>query len=434
MSEESIKKNIEIVSDYFEGIKKLYSDFDFFKSESITAIRQKVALVKIYGLSFNLAWSLRYAIDRMMAYKDMLSNTLLYDYWEDNNKTLDDFRYAARELEDFINRVIEPLSISVTGEDRIEKEMKEGEGDEEIKLLIEDNNYLLNLSQDLASNGPKILHVISFYLQHARKLLVEIRNIRLNRTDSEYTLLFEREFKEFLTTDEWNDLSESFVNTTITMKFRGTDPTKDQLYNMRDDEFTLMTELRKELGQFDAYLSDSGKLARHIINKEIRHNVNNPIMELFGYLGRINLIDRWITALEEELPLMESFEGESPSAALTFSARLSEKRLKSLLPKIEELFGKRNAIDWICLYHVLVYRNYISCDDFKLFARWLNQAIGRIIISDANIRQIKLSYWAKEAKRMWTIKGLHEWRNTAKADNQYRDFEMLCDNINEIIK
>ena len=74
------------------------------------------------------------------------------------------------------------------------------------------------------------------------------------------------------------------------------------------------------------------------------------------------------------------------------------------------------------------------CDDFKFFARWINETAGREIISEVNIRQIKMSYWAKEADRMWTIDGLHKWRNSAKADSQYRDYELLCDQINELIK
>lgn len=434
MSEDSIKKNLDIINSYFDGMHKLYSDVDYFTTECINAIKEKTAVVKIYGLGFNLAWSLRYTINKMIAYQNMLINTLLYDYWEENKNEVDHFSQMSAELEDFINSNLEPLSIKIKGADSIEKEIPEDEEDEEIKLLIEDNEYLLNLSQDLVTNGPKLLHLIIFYLNHARRILIEIRNIRLNRTENDYALLFEREFKEYLTTDIWNELRDSFISTTISIKYRGNEPSVDQLIQMRDNEFGLMMVSRKELGPFDAYLSDPAKLARHIVNKEIEHNVKNPVIDLFGSLGRMKLIDRWISDIQDETPLMEHFEGLKPNEAITFTERMSEDRLKNLWPKIEEVYNERSAIDLVCLYHVLLYRKCIMCDDFKFFARWINETADKEIISEVNIRQIKMSYWAKEADRIWTIDGFHKWRNSAKADSQYRDYELLCDQINELIK
>lgn len=432
MSEDSIKRGIDVVNQFFECMEKLNSEVSYFENECTITIIQREAFFKVYGLSYNLAWTLRRVIYRIEEYGEVLRNTLLYDYWEKNEQYIKDVQYLAKKLEDFITQSLEPLSMDLLDDDWVGIDL--GDDDEAAKVLIEDNEYLENLSKDLSSNCGKIYQIILFYIRFIHKQLIEIRNIRLNRNESDYTLLFDREFKEFLTTDVWNELRDSFINTTISIKYRGNEPTVDQLLQMRDNEFELMMELRKELGSFDAYLSDTGKLARHIVNKEIKHNVNNPVIDLFGCLGRMKLIDQWISAIQEEAPLMEAFEGTSPSEAITFSDRLSEERLKILWPKIEEIYQKRKAIDWVCFYHVLVYRNYVSCDDFKFIARWINETSGREIISEVNIRQIKMSYWAKEAKRMWTIEGFHKWRDSGKADGQYRDFELLCIELNDIIK
>lgn len=432
MSEDSIKRGIDIVNQFFECMEKLNSEVSYFENECTITIIQREAFFKVYGLSYNLAWTLRRVIYRIEEYGEVLRNTLLYDYWEKNEQFIKDINYLAKRLEDFIMQSLEPLSMELLDDDWVGIDL--GDDDEAAKVLIEDNEYLENLSRDLSSNCGKIYQIILFYIRYILKQLIEIRNIRLNRTESDYNLLFDREFKEYLTTDIWNELRDSFISTTISIKYRGNEPTVDQLLQMRDNEFEMMMELRKELGQFDAYLSDTGKLARHLVNKEIKHNVNNPIIDLFGCLGRMKLIDQWILAIQEEAPLMEAFEGSSPSEAITFSERLSEERLKSLWPKIEEVYLQRKAIDWVCFYHVLVFRNYVSCDDFKFFARWINETSGREIISEVNIRQIKMSYWAKEAKRMWTIEGFHKWRDSGKADSQYRDFELLCIELNDIIK
>lgn len=431
MSEEGIKRGIGVIEQFFKSMEKLDSDAKYFVSECKSAIEQQEASIKIYALAFNFAWTLRYTIHRLQEYEDVLRNTLLYDYFEENQKKVDDFGYLTRYLENFISGSLVSIYIEIDNDDQTEIEIDDNEGDNNI---IEDHEYLETLSKDLSANGGKILHIIPYYLLYINKKLIEIRNIRRNRTDNDYLYLFEREFKEFLTTDSWNDLQVSFIDTTISIKYRGIEPTIDQLQDMRDNEFAIMTELRKDLGSFDAYLKDKSKLARHIVNREIKHNSNNSVMELFSCLGRMKLIDDWLRDINEEAPLMEAYADTSPSDTITFSERLSEERLKSLWPQIEEIYNNRKAIDWVCFYHVLVYRNYISCDDFKLFARWINETSGREVISEVNIRQIKMSYWAKEAKRMWTIDGLHNWRNTAKADSQYRDFELLGDEINELIK
>ena len=432
MSEDSIKRGIDVVNQFFECMEKLNSEVAYFEEECRIAIIQKEAFFKVYGLSYNLAWTLRRVICRIEEYGEVLRNTLLYDYWEKNGQYIKDVNYLANRLEAFITQSLEPLSTELLDNDWVEIDL--GDDDEAAKVLIEDNEYLENLSKDFSSNSVKIYRMILFYIRYVLKQLIEIKNIRLSRNESDYTLLFDREFKEYLTTDVWNELRDSFISTTISIKYRGNEPTVDQLIQMRDNEFGLMMVLRKDLGPFDAYLSDTAKLARHIVNKEIEHNVKNPVIDLFGCLGRMKLIDQWISDIQNEAPLMEHFEGSKPSEAITFTERMSENRLKSLWPEIEEVYKERNVIDLVCLYHVLLCRKCIMCDDFKFFARWINETADKEIISEVNIRQIKMSYWVKEADHIWTIDGLHKYRNSVKADSQYRDYELLCDQINELIK
>jgi hypothetical protein len=432
MSEDSIKRGIVIVNQFFECMEKLNSEVSYFKDECTTAIIQKEAFFKVYGLSYNLAWTLRRVICRIEEYGEVLRNTLLYDYWEKNDQYVKDVTYLAKGLEEFIAQSLEPYSMELLDDNYVEIDL--GDDDEAAKVQIGDNEYLENISKDLSSNCGKIYRMILFYIRYVLKQLIDIRNMRLNRTESDYTRLFDREFKEYLTTDAWNELRDSFIDTTVSIKYRGNDPSVDQLLQMRDNEFGLMMVLRKELGSFDAYLSDTAKLAKHLVNKEIKHDVKNPVLELFSCLGRMKLIDQWISEIQKEAPLMEHYEGSKPSETITFTERMSESRLKSLWPKIEEVYKERKAIDLVCLYHVLVLRKCIVCDDFKFFARWINETAGKKIISEGNIRQIKMSYWAKEADHIWTIDGLHKYRDSAKADSQYRDYELLCDRINELIK
>lgn len=432
MSEESIKKGIDIVNQFFDCMEKLKSEVVYFEEECRAAIMQKEAFFRVYGLSFNLAWTLRRVICRLEEYDGVLRNTLLYDYFNENRRYVEDVFGFANKLDEFISTSLATYSMDLLDDDWVGIDLDDE--DETSKLLIEDNDYLEKLSTDISSNSDKIYRIIIFYIRYIHKQLIEVRNIRLNRTENDYKLLFEQEFKGFLTTDNWNDLRDGFIETTITIKFRGVEPTVEQLQKMRGEEFTLMQELRKELGSFDAYLNDYSKLAKHIVNQEIKHNAKNPIIDLFTCFGRITLIDKWIDDLNEECPLMKPISDAAPLKKIVFTKKLSEERLKNLWPKIEEIYDNHKAIDWVCFYHVLLYRNYILCDDFKYFARWINTTAGREILSEGNIRQIKTSYWAKEAHRTWTIEGFHEWRNTTKGDNTYKDYELLCEAIDEMIK
>jgi hypothetical protein len=91
---------------------------------------------------------------------------------------------------------------------------------------------------------------------------------------------------------------------------------------------------------------------------------------------------------------------------------------------------------YISSFHclLLVFYNYISCDDFNAFNRWLSQVTGKEVISAGNARKIKMSYWAQHAKKQWDIKNALEETNTAQQETKFRNYTLLCDEIRDIIR
>ena len=165
--------------------------------------------------------------------------------------------------------------------------------DSDTEKLLSDNKYLSELSKDLAANGDKILSIVCFYLRHISKQLIDIKTVRTNLSDNEYRFLFEREFKEFISTDEWNDLKNGFIDFTVKNKYNGVEPTREQLYELRTAEIEKIANMSDNFGAIDPYLDDYPKLSRHIINREFETKINTPVLELFQHIGRKMIIEQW---------------------------------------------------------------------------------------------------------------------------------------------
>ncbi len=431
MTEKSIIERLEIFSQFDQSIDKLIEDKTYFVNQCRIALEKESAPVKIYPLAFNFAWSLRYVIGCTEKYLDAIQNSLLDDRYQKNLKNKDRIEKEFRDLILLIDDFEKTAGLAPAEVEEIEKahyeQLKENED-------ISDGhvNYLVELCKDLASNGHQIALLINIYLNRLNRLITDITLVRVGRSDINKRFLFEREYKEFTLTDEWEDTSNSFIESIIRVRFRGLEPKEPDLASLRDDEYNQMMTLKSDLGQFEAFLSDNSKLAKLLIEKEIECTKNNVILQLFGHLGIINLIDEWIDDIRNEGQLVSY--GEEDTSPLTYTEKLSEKRMKQLWPKIEEIYENRPAIDWVCLFHVLVFRNYVTCDTFKEYVIWLNEMAGRIVISPVNARQIKMTYWAKAAKREWTLENLHKWKNTTRIDTRFKEFDNLCTEINNVFK
>ena len=153
MTLEGIKNRKKLFEKYDNAMNKQYEELKRFKEESRTIIKEKRETIKIYALAFYLACSLHDNI------------ALCQEYWEEVKKSLLDTRYGTNEellykfegvvdgLEPYIKRISPSLNVSINNNVNMEIDAF----DEEREKLIADKQYLLNLSNDLAENGNKIL-------------------------------------------------------------------------------------------------------------------------------------------------------------------------------------------------------------------------------------------------------------------------------------
>lgn len=429
MTVDGIKERLALFNQYDQAMSKLVEELDVFYKKSKTLVRQESEAIKLYGLAFNFAWTLRSGIELCQKYEHEVKNSLLDERFEKNRKLSDDFEQRVDEIVPQLEKLSQTLTVCIDDSKRVEV-ITSDESDAE--KLLSDNEYLSELSKDLAANGNKILNIVCFYLRHISKLLIDIKTVRANLTDNDYRFLFEREFKEYVSTDEWYDLKNGFIDLTIKNKFNGIEPTKDQLYELRSVEIEKIVNMSDNFGAIEAYLDDYPKLSRHIVKRVFETKSNTPVLDLFLHLSRKLIIEQWLEQLEEE-ELCYVPEDDRVTE-VTYSERYSKAVCKRTMPKILTLYGERDAMDWVCFYHVLVFYNYISCDDFNAFNRWLSQVTGKEVISAGNARKIKMSYWAQHAKKQWDIKNALEETNTAQQETKFRNYTLLCDEIRDIIR
>lgn len=429
MTVDGIKERLALFNQYDQAMAKLVEELDDFYKSSKALVRQESEAIKLYGLAFNFAWTLRNSIELCQKYEHEVKNSLLHERFVINKKLSDDFEQSVDEIVPQIKKLSQTLNVCIDDNQSLEV-IAADESDAE--KLLSDNEYLSELRKDLAANGNKILDIVCFYLRHISKQLINIKTVRANLTDNDYRFLFEREFKEYLSTDEWNDVQNSFIDRTIIRKYHGEEPTKDQLYELLATEIEKIEEMSESFGIIEPYLDDYPRLSRIIIQQEFKAEINSPVLELFLHLGRKQIIEQWQEQLkDEELCYVTEDDGE---AEVTYSERYSEAICKSTMPKILALYEERDAMDWVCFYHVLVYYNYLSCNDFNAFNRWLTKIIGEGKISTSYARKIKMSYWAKAAKKQWSKEEALKETNSSQQATKFRDYTQLCDKIREIIR
>ncbi len=426
MTVEGIKRRLKLFDQYDHTINRLIEELPAFQKSSKGFIRQKTESIKLYGLAFNFAWTLRNDIQLCLKYKEEVENSLLDERFDINQKYSDKIEQEVDEMIPYLENIIDTWDVNIEDSQKVEISI-----DKDSEKLLSDNKYLLDLSKDLTKNGKKILSLLCVYLRYISDQLKDIKTLRANLDDNKYRFLFEKEFKEYLLTDEWSDQKSDFIERTIKNRYHGKEPTKEQLDELLSTEIEKIEGMSDRFGSIVPYLEDYPKLSRQIVNRNLETSIRTPILDLFLRLGRKLLIEKWKLQLESEELCYVPVEIET--VEVTYSERYNERICKRTMPKILEIYKDRNAMDWVCFYHVLVYYGYIGCDDFNEFNRWLTQVAGREIISVGNARKIKLSYWADKAKKRWVKEDALKEKNTQQQETKFRDYTLLCDEIRDII-
>ena len=427
MTLEGIKNRKKLFKMYDAAMDKQCEELNRFKEESYTIIKENRETIKIYAFAFYLACSLRDNIELCKKYEEEVKNSLLDTRFETNEKLLDKFEERVNVLERYIKNISPTLDVSINNNVNVEIDAS----NEEKEKLIADKQYLLNLSNDLAKNGNKILNIVCFYMRYVVRQLTDIKNVRADMDDIKYRLLFEHEFKEYKSTDDWAELKDFFIDDNY-KKNNNEELSKEDLYILQENEKKEIARVNG-MGNIKPYIENYSKLGKKIVEKEFEADTNSPVLELFLHMGYYELTKNWLEQMDEINPYEEDIEDED-NGDYSYCEDLNENKCKKMMPNILKLYNGKNAKDWVCFYHVLVFYQNIIFDDFYAFNRWLTSITGEEKITYSNARKINMSYWAKNAKIKWTLDAAIKETDTKRQENLFKEYMRLCQSIYDIIR
>lgn len=147
--------------------------------------------------------------------------------------------------------------------------------------------------------------------------------------------------------------------------------------------------------------------------------------------GMVSRIDGEDCNQSDDRPCCESYDDWK--SAVKFCKGFTEAACGQAMPELKKAFEGKDACDWVCLFHVLLFYGYIKCSDFNEFCRWLSQKAGREIITAVNARTIKQTYWVKAAGIMWSLPDALKELNTTRQEKKFVCYCKLCNEIKSII-
>lgn len=167
---------------------------------------------------------------------------------------------------------------------------------------------------------------------------------------------------------------------------------------------------------------------------ELEKNDTKEAVMIAEALMAIGLVSRIVGEdcnQSDDRPCCESYD--DGKSAVKFCKGFTEAACEQAMPELQKTFDGRNACDWVCLFHVLLFYGYIECSDFNEFCRWLSLKAGREIITAVHARTIKREYWVKAAGIMWSLPDALKELNTTRQEKKFVCYCKLCVEIKSII-
>jgi hypothetical protein len=119
------------------------------------------------------------------------------------------------------------------------------------------------------------------------------------------------------------------------------------------------------------------------------------------------------------------------------SLGLSDEMFEYLIKLICTIINNEN--EWVCLYHVMIYRGWMYSIDFYLWVDWLNDRllnIGMNEVLQGSSRRMISKYFTSPDRYQWTLEGYQKFEKTQSAQsiNKLHRYAMVCKQICNILE
>lgn len=261
-----------------------------------------------------------------------------------------------------------------------------------------------------------------------------LANLRLTRDDRDYHDLFVAIQDYYFLSDDWERIKNQYINKLFQTKKLSATSTISDVVVFRNE---LLEDIYNEAvwGEiYDLEEKNFTKLAKYSI-QTLAVDSPDKIIELLKLIGKYNLLSDWMKELEDKGAPYDEIPEETPDeiVGFAFTSDEMEQAFNDKFPQIKKYMEGKKAIDWCCVHHILGWRNFINDCDFVDFMRWLNIYNGNLIMTEANIRQVKSDYFVK-TKVKWNLDDYRAENDTTQTKSRYKRYINYCDDIEAILK
>lgn len=122
---------------------------------------------------------------------------------------------------------------------------------------------------------------------------------------------------------------------------------------------------------------------------------------------------------------------------VTLSIGLTNEIFEALLPQFCSIINNEN--EWVCLYHIMIYRGWMAKVHFYVWVDWLNDRLSTIgkneVLDDSGRRKV-CKYLTKPEKYTWTLEEYQKAKGTIskQSANTFKRLYNLCEQIDGIFE
>lgn len=122
---------------------------------------------------------------------------------------------------------------------------------------------------------------------------------------------------------------------------------------------------------------------------------------------------------------------------VTLSIGFTNEIFENLLPQFCSIINLEN--EWVCVYHVMIYRGWMSEVHFYVWVDWLNERlrmIGKKEILDDSGRRKVCKYLTNSEKQKWTLEEYQKAKGTTtkQSASTFQRLFNLCVQIDDIFE
>lgn len=383
------------------------------------------SIIKIYTLGLTYFEDIKLIAENTLVYSSYIRNHILSIREQKHEKIKKRIDSDLLELRGIVSKI---ASAGSTG-------IKNIQSTNNSLIVLEGSSTALrsSINSKFMEDGYMVYEDIQKMIETIEGEIIGLLDLPNKRDDAEYERLYDMICDDYYSSDEWQTLSNNYIDTLYKRKFKHQEVSLSELERI---EYSLYDKLvsQEEIGTIWESTEDNKTLRAKRIS-ELQLPNSHLINLQLSYEGKIDIITDWMKELIFKEECFEPYNRDINTTEVVFVTEYTKRQFERNWQEIREYMKQQNlpAYAWCCLHHTMTFYNKIEKTEFAFFMRWLNEYSGEELISEANIRQYKNNYFVKTVKEKWNLDALLKEKNTAQIQTSYQKYCEICLELKDIL-